>query len=183
MNSSDTNQNLLRYSLPFRKKENLWIPEFTRYWLRKETPLGIAVSNLESKGYIKQIEEKIASNQRYLEEIRQLHRQEIQIRIQLFQQKKALLPEKDQERLWKLISDPDIGIGGIRNWQNHGHIKCLHLWVAYALGDPEHFSNPIASWVFEEIKQLHPKLAYLIQNWEKNMFPFSHNPRKSFDEN
>jgi len=38
-------------------------------------------------------------------------------------------------------------------WEKPFKIKCLHLWVAYHLGNKE-FENFIGSYVLEKIKQI-----------------------------
>lgn len=182
MKFSDIKDQFLWSSLPFRKKGNQWVPEFTRYWLKKESSLGVAVSTLESKGYINIFEKRIENEPQWLPILRALHQKEVQVRIHLFQQNKTLLPPHEQERLGALISTPNIGIGGIRKWQHHGHIKCLHLWVAYALGEPEEFSNPIALWTFEELKKINSSLLNLIENWEENIKFFLYNPKSNAGE-
>jgi len=161
MNFSDIDKaSLLITSLPFRRKKAKWIPEFTRYWLRKETPLGIAISQLESEGWIKSLEERIAAHPPYVNWVRTLHSREIEIRIALFHQHASILPPSIRQRFHALIANPSIGLGGIRGWTHHSHIKCLHLWVAYALGDPEHFENPVATWVFELLQERKLTLSF-----------------------
>ncbi len=132
-----------------------WQPEFTRYWIVRDSELFKQISRLEAVGHIKLWEEKIRKNKELQAELLRLHRKDIALRKKLlqefFQSEEApKIDKKTFEYLQRILSDENIGLGGIRNWQNHFHIKCLHLWTAYHLGSKE-FENFLGEFVLRSL--------------------------------
>ncbi len=133
--------------------KNRWQPEFTRYWIVRESELFRKISRLEAVGMIKILEEKIQKNKELQAELLRLHRKDLALRKELlhrFSYSDPIPSSREQEFLRQVLTDENIGLGGIRNWQKHSHIKCLHLWTAYHLGNSE-FKNFIGAFVLENI--------------------------------
>ena len=129
---------------PIRKHKNKWIPEFTRYWIKRETRLYKEISRLEAQGTIKKLEAEIKNNIKLQQKLKQLHRKEIEIRIKLLDK----FPDNEPfGTLKQILKQENIGLGGIRDWQQKHTLKCLHLWTAYHLLEPQNFSNFIGEYV------------------------------------
>ena len=135
-------------SPPIRLHKNKWVPEFTRYWIKRNSELYKKISRLEAQGWIKKIEHQIKMDPLLQIKLNELHHKEINIRKELLHQ---FPNQKPFTQLKKILLDTNIGIGGIRNWKNKPSIKCLHLWTAYHLGDPKNFENFIGRFVLENI--------------------------------
>ncbi len=135
-------------SLPIRKSKNKWIPEFTRYWIKRDTPLYIEISRLEAQGTIKKLEQEIRNNPELQQQLKELHKKEIEIRIKLLEN----FPDQEPfASLKQILKQRNIGLGGIRDWQEKQTIKCLHLWTAYHLLEPQNFRNFIGEYVLKFI--------------------------------
>ena len=129
----------------FDKKKNMFIPQPTRFWIL-DRELRRKISKLEEKGWIKKWEDRITEDEDLFNFFVSLHKKEIEKRKKFLKEKKY--PEYVTKKLLH------TGIGGIENYDKKPFkVKCLHLWTAYHLADPE-FENPIGEWVLEEIKKL-----------------------------
>ena len=129
----------------FDKKRGIYIPQPTRFWILNKD-LRSKISRLEEKGWIKKWEDKITQDKRLFDFFVNLHKKEIEKR------KKFIKGKKYPDYVVKKLLE--TGIGGIQDFDKKPFkVKCLHLWTAYHLGDPE-FRNPIGEWVLKEIQKL-----------------------------
>jgi len=98
----------------------------TLYWL--SCPKRVEeVSRIESDGYVKKLEEEIASDSALKEKYSKAENRYLE-------EQKSLLSEKDKSFIEKkgLKSALRRGIGGIKSDE---HLKCLHLHLAHHLAD------------------------------------------------
>jgi hypothetical protein len=128
-------------------------PEPTRFWILDRELRG-AISKLESEGYIRKFSEDISGDEELFNLFLSLHEREIK-------ERERLLKERFPEIYWgkgkwdevckRVLLNPDVGIGGIRNFRRKPFkVRCLHLWTAYHLGDAN-FRNPIGEFVLSKI--------------------------------
>ncbi len=134
-------------------EKGIYRPEPTRFWLL-ERELREAVSRLESEGLIKKLSEAITRDKEIFNLMVSLHEREVAKRREIL---KKDFPEIYRGNgKWdivckKVLLNPDIGIGGIRNFRSKPFkVRCLHLWTAYHLGDEE-FKNPIGELVLSKL--------------------------------
>ncbi|SNZ02793.1 hypothetical protein SAMN06265182_0212 [Persephonella hydrogeniphila] len=129
----------------FDKKKKIFIPQPTRFWIL-DKELRKKISRLEEKGWIQKWEKKVTNDEKLFRFFISLHKKEIERRKKFLEEK-----EYPEYIIKKLLN---TGIGGIESYnQKPFKVKCLHLWTAYHLGDPE-FENPIGEWVLKEINKL-----------------------------
>ncbi len=134
-------------------EKGIYRPEPTRFWLLERELRG-AVSRLESEGLIKKLSEAITRDKEIFNLMVSLHEREVAKRREIL---KKDFPEIYRGNgKWdivckKVLLNPDIGIGGIRNFRSKPFkVRCLHLWTAYHLGDEE-FKNPIGELVLSKL--------------------------------
>ncbi|NPA42052.1 MAG: DUF501 domain-containing protein [Aquificae bacterium] len=134
-------------------EKGIYRPEPTRFWILDKELRG-AVSKLESEGYIKKLSEEITADPELFDFMVSLHEKEIKKREEILKRDFPQIYEGTGK--WdivckKVLLNPDVGIGGIRNFRNKPFkVRCLHLWTAYHLGD-EDFKNPIGEFVLSKI--------------------------------
>lgn len=134
-------------------ERDIYRPEPTRFWILDKSFRG-AISKLESEGYIKKLSEEISQDEELFNFFMGLHEREVKRRKELL---KTSFPQVyEGEGKWdiackKVLLDPNVGIGGIRNYRSKPFkVRCLHLWTAYHLGEKE-FMNPIGEFVLSKI--------------------------------
>ncbi len=134
-------------------EKGIYRPEPTRFWILDKELRG-AVSKLESEGYIRKLSEEITANPELFDFMVSLHEKEIKKREEILKRDFPQIYEGTGK--WdivckKVLLNPDVGIGGIRNFRSKPFkVRCLHLWTAYHLGD-EDFKNPIGEFVLSKI--------------------------------
>ncbi len=134
-------------------EKGIYRPEPTRFWILDKELRG-AVSKLESEGYIKKLSEEITADPELFDFMVSLHEKEIKKREEILKRDFPQIYEGTGK--WdivckKVLLNPDVGIGGIRNFRSKPFkVRCLHLWTAYHLGD-EDFKNPIGEFVLSKI--------------------------------
>ncbi len=128
-------------------------PEPTRFWILDKKVRG-EISKLEAEGWIKKFSEMITKDEKLFEFFVKLHEKEIKKREKILKEK---FPEvyygtgKWDKVCKRVLLDPEVGIGGIRRFREKPFkVRCLHLWTAYHLGDPD-FRNPIGEFVLSKI--------------------------------
>ncbi len=134
-------------------ERGIYRPEPTRFWIL-DRELRSEVSKLESEGLIKKLSEDITRDEETFSFMIKLHEKEVRKREEIL---KRDFPEiyRGQGK-WDLVCkrvllDPNVGIGGIRNFRSRPFkVRCLHLWTAYHLGDPD-FRNPIGEFVLSKL--------------------------------
>ncbi|WP_456465411.1 DUF501 domain-containing protein [Persephonella sp.] len=129
----------------YDEKKEIYIPQPTRFWILNKN-LRSKISKLEEKGWIRKWEENITGDEELFNFFVNLHNKEIEKRKKFIKGKN--LPDYVAKKLL------NTGIGGIQDFEKKPFkVKCLHLWTAYHMGDPE-FKNPIGEWVLEKIQKL-----------------------------
>jgi len=134
-------------------ENGIYRPEPTRFWILDKA-FRSEISKLESEGWIKRLSEEISADEDTFNFMVKLHEKEIKKREIIL---RTRFPEVFRgKRKWDrvcrgLLLNPDVGIGGIRKFrQKPFKVRCLHLWTAYHLGDPD-FINPIGEFVLSRI--------------------------------
>ncbi len=129
-------------------------PEPTRFWILDRKVRG-EISKIEAEGWIKRFSEMITEDEDLFDLFVGLHEKEVRKREEILRRD---FPEVYHGTgKWDLVCkrvllDPNVGIGGIRNFREKPFkVRCLHLWTAYHLGDPE-FRNPIGEFVVSKIR-------------------------------
>jgi hypothetical protein len=135
-------------------EKNLHRPEPTRFWILDRKTRG-EISKLEAEGWIKKFSDMITEDESLFRFFVELHEKEIRKREEILRRD---FPQVYYGRgKWDLVCkrvllDPNVGIGGIRNFREKPFkVRCLHLWTAYHLGDPD-FSNPIGEFVLSKLR-------------------------------
>ncbi len=134
-------------------EKGIYRPEPTRFWILDKDLRG-RISKLESEGWIQKLSRELSEDEEIFMFFVSLHKMEIE-------ERKRILKEQYPEilngtRKWDkvcrdVLLNPDIGIGGIRNFRSKPlKVRCLHLWTAYHLGD-RRFQNPIGEFVISRI--------------------------------
>ncbi len=134
-------------------EKGIYRPEPTRFWILDRELRG-AISRLESEGFIKRLSYEISSDEELFNFLVGLHEREVERRRTILKER---FPEVYKgEGKWDMVCkrvllNPDIGIGGIRNFRRKPFkVRCLHLWTAYHLGEEE-FRNPIGEFVLSKV--------------------------------
>ncbi|ABQ47671.1 protein of unknown function DUF501 [Thermotoga petrophila RKU-1] len=137
-----TNMNRVAYRCPYGYPvviESLPIkngkPFPTLYWLTCPH-LRREVSKLESEGFIKKLEDRIASDVAFREKMRKAH-------LEVIERRKRLLTE---EHSFREVLEK-VGTGGIRDFSK---VKCLHLHLADYLAG---VGNPVGETVWNLIEK------------------------------
>ncbi|WP_457623745.1 DUF501 domain-containing protein [Persephonella sp.] len=129
------------------EKRKIYIPQPTRFWILDKN-IRSKISKLEEIGYINYFSKEISSDERLFEFFINLHRRESNERIKILKEK---FPKVFKEKRFSVLTDKNVGIGGIRNFtEKPFKVKCLHLWTAYHSGDSK-FENPIGEFVLKNI--------------------------------
>ena len=134
-------------------EKGIYRPEPTRFWIL-ERDFRSAVSRLEAEGWIKRLSEEITSDKGLYDLMVSLHELEVKKRREILEKDYPEILAGDSrwdEVCRKVLLDESVGIGGIRNFRSKPFkVRCLHLWTAYHLGDPD-FRNPIGEFVLSRI--------------------------------
>ncbi len=134
-------------------EKGIYRPEPTRFWILEKELRG-KISKLESEGWIKKLSEELSEDEETFSFFVALHEKEIDARKRILKElyPDILMGSRKWDRVCRgLLMNPDIGIGGIRNFRTKPlKVRCLHLWTAYHLGDRE-FQNPIGEFVLSRI--------------------------------
>lgn len=129
---------------PVAYENGKFVPQPTRFWIL-DKKLHSAISRLEEKGEISRWEEFISNDERLFEFFIKLHQKEIEYRKEFLKGRKY-----PDYVIKKLLT---TGIGGIASYDRKPFkVKCLHLWTAYHLGNPQ-FKNPIGEYVIRKISK------------------------------
>ena len=134
-------------------EKGIYRPEPTRFWIL-ERELRSAISALESEGWIRKLSLMITSDHSLFDHMIKLHRLEVKKRKEILEREypHILSGEGKWDRICRsVLLNPEVGLGGIRNFDAKPFkVRCLHLWTAYHLGDPD-FENPIGKFVLSRI--------------------------------
>jgi len=134
-------------------ENGIYRPEPTRFWILDRKVRG-EISKLEAEGWIKKFSQQITADDELFDFFIKLHETEVSLRRQILKERFPKVYEGQGK--WDLVCkrvllDPNVGIGGIRNFRSRPFkVRCLHLWTAYHLGD-ERFKNPIGEFVLSKI--------------------------------
>lgn len=132
---------------------NIYRPEPTRFWILDKKLRG-EISKIEAEGWIRRFSDMITADRDMFDFFVNLHEKEIEKRKMLLEENFPDVYNGDGK--WdkvckEVLLNPDIGLGGIRKFRSRPFkVRCLHLWTAYHLGDPE-FRNPIGEFVLSKI--------------------------------
>ncbi len=120
----------------------------TTYWLTCPE-LNYRISQLEDKGWIKRLEEKIAADEQLARAVDQAHQRYIQARLELIDEAKLQKLREEFSGQYKVLTES--GVGGIVKGKG---VKCLHTHYAHYLAD----KNPVGALVNEILTAEFPAL-------------------------
>ena len=122
----------------------------TTYWLTCPE-LNYRISQLEDKGWIKKLEQKIAEDEKLAGEVSEAHQRYIQARVELISAEDLQQLEEKFPGQYRVLTES--GVGGILNSTG---IKCLHTHYAHYLADKNPVGELVNELLVEKFSDLEP---------------------------
>ncbi len=138
---------------PLRREHGHFVPFPTIYWLLPGD-LHTAIADLERRGWIKQLEQRVEDEPELREQLHEAHRR-------YAAQRWAMLTPEDRAVVEAAPSLLRTFRGGVAGVAGFDHIKCLHAHAAHAIAEPG--GNPVGETVLTmlgvvaEDERLHAK--------------------------